>query len=332
MRIIKAGIQDTIQDIGRYGNQHQGINPSGAMDKYAMQIINALVGNNAKEAVLEMHFPAATIMFSQSALIALGGADFSPTINGEPVPSLHPIIVNKNDILQFHKPIAGARVYLAIAGGISVKSWMDSRTTNLKAKVGGFNGRKLQKDDHVLFRLAYPYPATQKEFSVLPWKADIKIPSSFQHEEASQHFYILPGFEWSQLTTESKEQLTTNSFELSQQSDRMGYRLNNIPLTTTTKDEVISSAVSFGTIQLLPDGKLIILMADHQTTGGYPRVGHIISAHHTKLAQLKGGDKIQFRLTDLQNAEDLFINQQQHLLQLQNACSFRLKEYFKQKN
>ena len=112
----------------------------------------------------------------------------------------------------------------------------------------------------------------------------------------------------------------------------MGYRLNNIPLTTTTKDEVISSAVSFGTIQLLPDGKLIILMADHQTTGGYPRVGHIISAHHSKLAQLKGGDKIQFRLTDLQNAEDLFINQQQHLLQLQNACSFRLKEYFKQKN
>ena len=97
MRIIKAGIQDTIQDIGRYGNQHQGINPSGAMDKYAMQIINALVGNNAKEAVLEMHFPAATIMFSQSALIALGGADFSPTINGEPVPSLHPIIVNKNE-------------------------------------------------------------------------------------------------------------------------------------------------------------------------------------------------------------------------------------------
>ena len=83
------------------------------------------------------------------ALIALGGADFSPTINGEPVPSLHPIIVNKNDILQFHKPIAGARVYLAIAGGISVKSWMDSRSTNLKAKVGGFNGRKLQKDDHV---------------------------------------------------------------------------------------------------------------------------------------------------------------------------------------
>ena len=119
---------------------------------------------------------------------------------------------------------------------------------------------------------------------------------------------------------------------MSQQSDRMGYRLNNIPLTTTTKDEVISSAVSFGTIQLLPDGKLIILMADHQTTGGYPRVGHIISAHHSKLAQLKGGDKIQFRLTDLQNAEDLFINQQQHLLQLQNACSFRLKEYFKQKN
>jgi antagonist of KipI len=119
------------------------------------------------------------------------------------------------------------------------------------------------------------------------------------------------------------------SFVITQQSDRMGYRLNNIPLPVMTNEEVVSSAVSFGTVQLLPDGKLIILVADHQTTGGYPRVAHVISAHQSRLAQLKAGDKLHFRFTDQQKAEELWIKQQQHLLQLQNACTFRLNEYFK---
>ena len=119
------------------------------------------------------------------------------------------------------------------------------------------------------------------------------------------------------------------SFVITNQSDRMGYRLNNIPLHSITPEEVVSSAVSFGTVQLLPDGRLIVLMADHQTTGGYPRIAHVISAHQRKLAQMKAGDKIHFRLTDQLTAEQLFIKQQQHLQQLQNACTFRLEEYLK---
>src|SRR4026209_1666867 len=103
VKIIKAGILDTIQDMGRYGNQHLGINPTGAMDKYALQVTNILVGNQTGEAVIEMHFPASDIMFTQPALIALGGADFSASINGEPVPILQAILVGKNDVLQFHK-------------------------------------------------------------------------------------------------------------------------------------------------------------------------------------------------------------------------------------
>ena len=102
LKIIKAGIQDTIQDMGRYGHQHLGINPSGAMDKYAMQVANILVGNEPREAIIEMHFPASVFMFTQPALIALAGADLSASINGEPVPGLHTIIVGRNDVLQFH--------------------------------------------------------------------------------------------------------------------------------------------------------------------------------------------------------------------------------------
>jgi len=166
-------------------------------------------------------------------------------------------------------------------------------------------------------------PLKQKDFTILPWQADTKW--NIDQKE----IFVLPGNEWERLTTESKENFLMTSFVITNQSDRMGYRLNNIPLPVMSNEEIISSAVSFGTVQLLPDGKLIILMADHQTTGGYPRIAHVISAHHSKLAQMKAGDKIHFRLTDQQTAEELYIKQQHHLLQLQNACTFRLQEYFK---
>lgn len=341
LKVIKAGILDTVQDNGRYGNQHLGINPSGAMDRYAMQVTNMLVGNNPLEAIIEMHFPAAVFMFTQPALIALGGADFSASINGEPVSHLHPILVGKNDLLQFHKPVKGARSYLAVAGGLASNKWMNSNSTNLKAKAGGYAGRSLRKDDELLYKQPLSFSFYKEDFNVLPWKADINfLPVSplfnQQLEEAGQYradesleVLVLPGNEWEQLTFESKENFMMTSFVITRQSDRMGYRLNNMPLHSLSTAEVISSAVSFGTIQLLPDGGLIVLMADHQTTGGYPRVGHVISAYHSRLAQVKAGDKINFRLTDLQTAEDLLIKQQQHLLQLQNACTFRLQEYFK---
>lgn len=121
--------------------------------------------------------------------------------------------------------------------------------------------------------------------------------------------------------------MVNNAFHLTHQSDRMGYRLNGDPLYREVQEEIISSGVCFGTIQLLPDGQLIVLMADHQTTGGYPRVAHVISADHSRLAQLKTGDSLQFKLTDQTTAEELYIRQQQHLLQLRNACTFRLAAY-----
>ncbi|MBK9570841.1 MAG: biotin-dependent carboxyltransferase family protein [Chitinophagaceae bacterium] len=329
LKVIKAGLLDTLQDGGRFGNQHLGINPCGAMDTYAMQVANILVGNYPGEAVIELHFPASVFMFTHPALIALGGADFSASINGEAVPQLHPIIVGKNDVLQFHKPEKGARAYLAVSGGFVLNPWMNSFSTHLKAKAGGYQGRNLHKDDELFFNHPTSFIIGQNDFIVLPWQADINFLHDGKREmKETNEVFILPGNEWERFTTESKENFTMTSFVITQQSDRMGYRLNNIPLHSLTHEEVISSGVSFGTIQLLPDGRLIILMADHQTSGGYPRVAHVISAHHSKLAQLKAGDKIHFRLTDQQTAEELWIKQQQHLLQLQNACTFRLQEYF----
>jgi antagonist of KipI len=322
VKIIKAGLLDTIQDDGRFGYQHLGVNPTGAMDKYAMQLANILVGNNMNEAVIEMHFPASVYMFTLPALIALSGADFSASINGEPVPNFHPIIVGKNDVLQFHRPVKGARAYLAVGCGFAIDKWMNSYSTHLKAKSGGFHGRSLNKGDELLFRQPSSFPIKQNDFIVLPWQANTSWTKDVKE------ILVLPGNEWDRLTTESKENFEMTSFVITNQSDRMGYRLNNIPLPAMSNEQIISSGVSFGTVQLLPDGKLIILMADHQTTGGYPRIAHVISAHHSKLSQMKAGDKIQFRITNQSTAEELFIKQEQDLLQLQNACTFRLQEYF----
>ena len=326
LRIIKAGVLDTVQDMGRYGWQHLGVNPGGVMDKLSAQVANILAGNDRHEALIELHFPASSFIFEQPTIIALSGADFSASINGDEVPSLYPILVSKYSILQFHGVANGSRAYLAVHGGLHLSKWLNSFSTHIKAVAGGHNGRALQKDDEIGFRIN-PDLCTlieKKEFIVLPWKAD-----TAWDDESAREIYILPGNEWSRLDEGSKEKFKQQSFIITAQSDRMGYQLKGEPLLMNTNEEVVSSGVNFGTIQLLPGAQLIVLMADHQTTGGYPRVAHVISAHHSKLAQMKPGDAIRFRFTGLETAEELFLKQQQHLLQLQTACTFRLQEYLK---
>ena len=326
LRIIKAGVLDTIQDMGRYHFQYLGINPTGAMDKFSAQVANALVGNDSLDAVIEMHFPAPVFLFQQPALIALSGADFSASINGEAISSNHPIAVTKNCVLQFHELLHGTRNYLAIQGGFKITKWLNSNSTHLRAKAGGFFGRSIQKDDEIYFNQEIPpsFLKDHEDFFVLPWQADM----NWHDPSYSDEIFVLTGNEWDRLTDMSKKKFLSEEFSIGLNSDRMGYRLNVGSLETTIKDEVISSAVNFGTIQLLPGKQLIILMADHQTTGGYPRLAHIISAHHSKIAQMRAGEKINFRLTDLQTAENLFIEQHKRLQQLEEACKFKLEEFF----
>jgi antagonist of KipI len=312
LKILKAGMLDTVQDLGRFGYQQFGINPTGAIDKYAASIANILVGNNINEPIIEMHFPAASIFFEQSALIALSGADFNANINGQPVPINHPILINKNS------------TYLAIGGGIKIEEWLNSYSTNLKAEAGGFDGRRLLKDDVIEIKdeLVHHKFSEKDDLKILPWKAN----EDFGIDEAEE-IMVIKGSEWNWLDDASQEKFFKNPFFISHNSDRMGYRLASEPLHSGIKTELVSSAVNFGTIQLLPDGQLIILMADHQTTGGYPRLGNIISAHLPMLAQMKAGDNIHFKFTDHQTAESLLLKQNNHLKQLEIACKLRLENY-----
>ena len=179
LKVIKAGLLDSIQDAGRYGYQHLGINPGGVMDRYSLQAINILLSNSPGEAVIEMHFPAPAFLFEQAAMIALGGADFHATINGEPIPSWHPVIVNKNSVLHFEKRIKGGRGYLAVKHGFDIQPWLGSASTNLKAGAGGFRGRALQKEDSIPFkkknstiwklRIIHKVDMTQQVMDVLIW-------------------------------------------------------------------------------------------------------------------------------------------------------------------
>ncbi|MBK5270393.1 MAG: biotin-dependent carboxyltransferase family protein, partial [Bacteroidia bacterium] len=159
-------------------------------------------------------------------------------------------------------------------------------------------------------------------FLVLPWQA-----ATNWDPLADEWIDITFGNEWDWLDEVSQKNFLNDTFIINTASDRMGYRLSGNTIIATNKMELISSAVSFGTIQLLPDGQLIVLMADHQTAGGYPRIAHVITARLSKLAQLKPGEKINFKMTSPETGEELLIQQQQHLYQLQNACTFRLKEF-----
>lgn len=324
LRIIKAGVQDTVQDMGRYGWQYLGVNPGGAMDRLSARLANILVGNDDTEAVIEIHFPASVFFFEQPSLISISGSDFAATVNGEEVPLLRPVLVSKFSILQFHHIVKGARAYLAIHGGLDVPVWLGSRSTHLKVGAGGLRGRILQKDDEIPIRKPVDFCPLlgKKEFEILPWKTD----ANWGDDTHRREILVMPGKEWHQLDEASKEQFFDQAYLISNHSDRMGYRLKSGALQRSTGEEMVSAAVTFGTVQLLPDGQLIVLMADHQTTGGYPRIAHVITAHLPRLAQMKHPDLFIFRFTDQVTAEQLLVKQQQHLLQLQNACKFKLEE------
>jgi antagonist of KipI len=311
--------------MGRYGYGNWGINPGGVMDPYAARVANMLVGNESTEAVMEIHFPGPQILFEQNALISLTGADFTPTLNDEPLPLWRPIVVRKNTVLHFPRLQWGARCYLAVHGGFNADKWLQSYSTNLKVGAGGHEGRKLEKGDELSFRESSIYfPALLKEgkdYRVLRWKAATGKTYQYPNE-----LFFIRGNEWDQLEEQCRIELLENNFIIHPHSDRMGYRLKGVPLVRNEKTELVSSGVHFGTMQLLPDGQLIVLMADHQTAGGYPRIGHVISAHFPKLAQLRPSDCIHFTLVDIAMAEELLMAMQQELNILQLSCITQLNQ------
>lgn len=324
IRVLQPGLLDTIQDAGRPGYQHLGINPGGVMDRVAMFVANSLVGNPVTAAVIEMHFPAAAFLLEADAMIALSGADLGAVINEQPVPVNKPLLVSGQTLLRFTRPVSGACCYLAIRNGLSLHPWLNSYSTHLKAGAGGHEGRALQRNDVLPFNIpvSYQRQLVRKQVLELPWTAGVG-----ELYGPPGQIHITEGSSLALLNADDRRQLTDAVFQIGPRSDRMGFRLQGPSLKMTQHAEQLSAGVTRGTIQLLPNGQLIILMADHQTTGGYPRLAHVISADQPSLAQLKPRETLRFTLIPPETAEDLLWQQEQRLLFLQNACKLRLEEW-----
>ena len=292
LTIVKAGIFTTLQDLGREGFRSFGVNPGGVMDRAATRIINTLLGNNENEGVLEIHFPAGEIQFDLGGTIALGGADLSAELNGHPVSNWRRQNVTKGNRLRFAAKVRGERAYLAVAGGFQIDDWLGSKSTNLTATAGGFEGRRLRVGDTLAFNENRPVRS-----------ALTTSPSMLPRYSRFPTVRFVRGAEFAHLTDASQKSFQTDSFVISKNSDRMGFRLSGEALSITNSSEMISSAVNFGTVQLLPDGQLIVLMADHQTTGGYPRIAHVIERDLPLLAQLGPNDGVAFHEVDIEQAE-----------------------------
>lgn len=308
-----------VQDMGRHGLQHSGINPNGAMDTYNAQLANALLGKQLNAPVIEFHFPSSHIQFLEPSIICITGADFNPTINGKPVPMYHPLLIQQQSVLQFTKKKTGMRSYVSFFPELELKQWMKSYSTNIVCGAGGFSGRALQKGDEIKTAvLKKELFSKVVDFSVLHWTGGKALTNTYS-------IRFIFGSEWQWLTSDSQHDFKEKLFQITNEADRMGYRLASSGLELTTEEQLISSGVTFGTVQLLPKGQLIILMADHQTTGGYPRIANIISADLPILAQKGPNDVIQFQQTDLITAEQLYKQQQKELKQIMMGSKFRME-------
>jgi len=317
--VTKQGMFDTLQDFGRHGYQHLGINPGGVMDTFSASVANLLVGNEVSEAVIELHFPASFFYFDKPCLIALSGANFGARINNEPIPLNTAIIVAVSSTLEFNRLQYGARCYLAIQGGWDADCWLGSYSTDVKLAAGGFR-KPLQKNDVLHCRSSLlSFNGLMPGTSIL---SSVQVSLETQPVNSIRYF---KGHEFNWLDDASARLLTTTDFEISVKSDRMGYRLQGSPLKAKG-EQMISAAVSKGTVQLLPDGQLIVLMAAHQTTGGYPRIAQVVATDIDVLAQRQMKTQIRFEEVSIEKAELLCLQQQQYLQDIAATCTFQLKQ------
>lgn len=308
--VQKAGILSTVQDLGRLGFRSLGINPNGVMDRSAARLINVLLGNDENEAVFELHFTAAEFVFQADCSFAIGGADLGANLNGVELDTWSVSSARSEDILRFSEPRLGSRAYLAVAGGFRIPEWLGSRSTNIAAEAGGLHGRRLQAGDRIEF--AGPRRVNPRRIG----------PSMIPNYSRSPTVRVVAGGEFDELTATSERAFLNENFKVSRESNRMGFRLSGEALFLLSTKDLVSAGVTFGTLQLLPDGQLIMLMADHQTSGGYPRVANVIGTDLPVLAQLGYGDKVGFQLVSIDEAEHLALRFEQELMFLKLGVRF----------
>jgi len=303
MVVIKPGMLSSFQDAGRHGHQPLGISVVGAMDQRAHRLANILVGNDAQTASLEITLTGPTLKFKEPCCIALSGADLSATLNGQTVALNRPLIVRPQDELAFGARKHGTRCYLAVHGGFALTPVLGSTSTYLRSHFGGWHGRALQKGDEI----AFARPLKNKSLEAVAmelWAIKIYLPAAIA-DSSRPRIRLIKSALWNEFTPESCVALLTETFRVSPDSERMGYRLTGTPLLMSKPRQLLSEATTFGTIQVPAGGQPIILMADRQTTGGYPKMAYVATVDLPLLAQRAPGDALKFEAITLERAQEL---------------------------
>lgn len=296
--IIKPGISTSIQDLGRWGFQQYGVPIGGAMDQESAVTANRLCGNDDNAAVLECVLHGLELKFKETICFALTGSGAKSTINGVDVSYNRLIKVIAGSILKLHPDAHGCRTYIAFAGGIKCTKELGSASTYVASSLGGVDGRNLLAGDELFINKIESVTSVgssividETGFGVSKWKAQTK---SLPHVNNVIEVKCVPGPEWDSFNEASQQIFLNTNFTIASQSNRMGYRLEGNKLNLKEKVELISTAVTRGIVQVTNEGNPVILMADAQTIGGYPRIARIQSDDINLLAQCRPGMKVNF--------------------------------------
>lgn len=287
LNIIRAGLSTTLQDGGRTGWRQFGVSVSGVLDRPAMETANMLVGNAVNQPVLEITLGQFCAEFTRDGWFALTGAGCSAQLDDKPVWTGWRTAVKKGQRLTLKMPHRGMRSYLALDGGFAAVPMLGSCSTDVKAGFGGFNGERVNDGDSL------PLNAPQRQFA---------RPAGVRQMLFGNRVRALPGPEFHEFSAESREAFWRTGWQLNPQSNRMGYRLQGRALKRTETRDMLSHGLLPGVVQVPPNGQPIVLMADAQTTGGYPRIACVIEADLYHLAQIRLGEPIHFVHCTLEEA------------------------------
>lgn len=316
IRILKGGMLTTVQDLGRTGYQSQGFSVAGVMDVRSFKIANLLLDNPENEAVLEFTLIGPTLEFTSATIIAITGGDFTPTINGEPAPMYTAIYMNKGDVLKFGSARTGSRGYIAFSSYLDIPVVMGSRCTNMKSRIGGFKGRKLQAGDYIGFRIKRRY---------LPFFLSRKLePDNFDQDQTKVR--VVMGPQDSRFSKQGIETFLTSEYTVTSDFDRMGCRLEGAFIAPKESSDIISDGIAFGSVQVPSHGKPIILLADRQTTGGYAKIATVASVDIPKVVQRKTDHRIHFEAITVQEAQNLYMEEQKELDRMRKEIHKPCKE------
>ena len=297
LAVIESGFLTTIQDAGRFGWARFGVPRSGPMDWVALRAANLLVGNLADAAGLEISLTGPVLRADRELLVAICGAEFEVWVGGRPVPTWHAVYVRPGHEIRLGHRLSGARAYLAVAGGMDVPMRLNSRSTYLPGHFGGLEGRGLQVGDHL------PLGALQADLAVRAGQAWPR-PARPAYSP-SPTVRVVMGPQDDQFAPEGLAAFLSSEYEVTRSSDRMGYRLSGAAIAHLGTAEIVSDGVVMGSVQVPGDGQPIVMMADHQTTGGYPKIATVIRADVPLLAQCLLGDRVRFRAVSVAEARAL---------------------------